>query len=108
MNTLQKRCSTIMSISISGKDENFEVARTRKLGECGSDEKFLRLAFHPSLSPVQCCPLNRLSQIINCNIQPVGSDLVWHNMITTSPKIIFLYKGLYWFTMYIEYLFGRL
>ena len=32
------------------KDEHFEVARTRKCVECGSDEEIRLLALHPSLS----------------------------------------------------------
>ena len=31
------------------KDQHFEVARTRKCAECGSDEKMRWLALHPSL-----------------------------------------------------------
>ena len=35
---------------IYGKDEDFEVTRKRKWGECDSDEKLLVLAFLPSLT----------------------------------------------------------
>ena len=31
------------------KDEYFDVARTRKCAECGSDEEMRWLALHPSL-----------------------------------------------------------
>ena len=42
-----------------GRENEENVARTRKLGECGSDEKMMWLAFLPSLSRLACLEVAR-------------------------------------------------
>ena len=46
------------------KDEYFEVARTRKCAECGSDQEMRGLALHPSLAcPSRALPLTKGSKM---------------------------------------------